>query len=311
MGARIWRTVRFLVARRAKLGSDVVVWADDREFQLVTWGNDRRLRLWPISEEILKVRGEPYCASDAALTRSACHQEVGQVRGSPITIAVTRRGGPDISYRTFAETPALPLSFPSSAPLVLPRHLTPMHACPPGAHSPSGPSLLTSSLLGATFAHTPTVLPPAKVPRGAATMTILSVRNRRQKAHDRLAWMEGVRVMKPMVDVEPRTAAAGGPGETLTLELELEGGERDSRAGETRSSSLQRGTDGGTAREGGETERADSVVSLGSKLTGTALGKESVHANLGEEMTSIVRGFPRVNFEKVSSSRRRRSQGGR
>lgn len=32
---------------------------DDREFQLVTWARDRRLRLWPISEEILKVC--PFC----------------------------------------------------------------------------------------------------------------------------------------------------------------------------------------------------------------------------------------------------------
>lgn len=30
--------------------------ADDREFQLVTWAKDRRLRLWPISEALTKVR---------------------------------------------------------------------------------------------------------------------------------------------------------------------------------------------------------------------------------------------------------------
>lgn len=68
----------------------------------------------------------------------------------------------------------------------------------------------------------------------------------------------------------------------------------------TRSSSLVRGTDAGTAREGGETERAESVLSLGSAKTGTAIGRELQHSTLGEEITSVVRRFPRINFEKVS-----------
>lgn len=33
--------------------------ADDRQFQLVTWAKDRRLRLWPISDEITRVRNAP------------------------------------------------------------------------------------------------------------------------------------------------------------------------------------------------------------------------------------------------------------
>lgn len=37
-----------------------IVSIDDREFQLVTWSKDRRLRLWPISDEILKVRSRSY-----------------------------------------------------------------------------------------------------------------------------------------------------------------------------------------------------------------------------------------------------------
>lgn len=29
---------------------------DDREFQLVTWSKDQNLRLWPVPEEITKVK---------------------------------------------------------------------------------------------------------------------------------------------------------------------------------------------------------------------------------------------------------------
>ncbi|KAK4704736.1 SEA/GATOR complex protein SEA3/WDR59, partial [Phenoliferia sp. Uapishka_3] len=251
---------------------------DDREFQLVTWAKDRRLRLWPITDDILK--------------------EVGHVKGGPITIPVTRRHSPDISYRTFAETPAAPhapLAFPITPLPLLPRHLAPgtsslLAAALPAA-SPAGPSLLTSSLLATGFAAAPSIIPTQPttrdVLRGAATMTTSSVRNRRQRAHDRLAWMEGVKVLKPTPDLEQRYNGNKSTAGTET------------RPGETRSSSLQRGTDAGTAREGGETERAESVLAPGSKTTGTAVGKETVHVNLGEEITSVVRRFPRVNFEKV------------
>jgi hypothetical protein len=31
------------------------MWTDDREFQLVTWSEDRTLRAWPIEAAILEV----------------------------------------------------------------------------------------------------------------------------------------------------------------------------------------------------------------------------------------------------------------
>jgi hypothetical protein len=100
--------------------------------------------------------------------------------------------------------------------------------------------------------------------------------------------MEGVKIIKPSADGEPNFSS-----QKVTLG-------RDTRMGETRSSSLQRGTDGGTAREGGETERGESEIEEGSRVTGTVLGREVGHSNLGEELTSVVRKFPRINFEKVS-----------
>lgn len=68
------------------------------------------------------------------------------------------------------------------------------------------------------------------------------------------------------------------------------------------SSIYGRTTEMGTAREGGDTERGESIVE-GSRATGTAKARDrdNVRVGLGEEITSIVRRFPRVNFEKVRS----------
>jgi imidazolonepropionase-like amidohydrolase len=123
-------------------------------------------------------------------------------------------------------------------------------------------------------------------------MTTTKVRTRRQKEHDRLAWMEGVKIIKPPQAIEGDVSPED-EGETTFID------EQPSQT-VTRASSLVRGTDGGTvtAREGDDTERAESE-SRQSAATGTAVGKEVMYANLGEEITSVVRRFPRVTFEKV------------
>ncbi|GAA6059244.1 hypothetical protein JCM10212_006637 [Sporobolomyces blumeae] len=276
---------------RQRGGNDLE--SDDRQFQLVTWAKDRRLRLWPITDEITK--------------------EVGHVKGSPIRIPVNWRGGPDVSYRTFAESPAspLPLSFPSvSAPVV--KHLAPgASLLSASLSSPVTPSLLTSSLRNASLPSFPGSTPssikenvtpdplalaplPYDMTRSAATMSTGKVRSRRRRAQDRLAWMEGVKIIKPVPVLED---------ELLIDDAERKGRSED-RPSEpaTRTSSIVRGTDAGTvtAREGTDTERAESIVTGESLATGTAVAKETTYANLGEEITSVVRRFPRVNFEKVS-----------
>ncbi|GAA5868359.1 hypothetical protein JCM8547_002164 [Rhodosporidiobolus lusitaniae] len=265
---------------RTRGGEDLE--SDDRQFQLVTWAKDRRLRLWPISEGLMK--------------------DVGHVKGSKIEVPVTRRGGPDISYRSFAETPAppLPITFAPTPP-VLPRHLGPgTSLLSASLSSPSTPSLLTSSLRntnmpgmpGSKENHPPLPPPGARTP--APTMTTTKVRTRRQKEVDRLAWMEGVKIIKP-----PQAIETASPEDDEERSQALAGGEPPSES-VTRASSIMRGTDGGTAtaREGEETERAESE-SRQSAATGTAVGKEMLYANLGEEITSVVRRFPRVTFEKV------------
>lgn len=139
-------------------------------------------------------------------------------------------------------------------------------------------------------------------------MTIGSARNWKQRAHDRLLWMEGVKVFN--AEVTPSSPAElaskeeegvkDKENEKLVNELGKEGGEVErEKDGETES--IRRGTDGGTAREGEQTERGGgSVISAGSKTTAAHGGRGNLFANLGEEMTSVVRRFPRVNFEKVS-----------
>ncbi|BGP10732.1 hypothetical protein JCM10049v2_006624 [Rhodotorula toruloides] len=281
---------------RTRGGEDLE--SDDRQFQLVTWAKDRRLRLWPISEQIAK--------------------DVGHVKGSRIQVPVTRRGGPDISYRSFAEAPAppLPLTFspptPNSATKALPSGASLLSTS--FSQSPaSSPSLLTSSLLKSNLTSSasankenllpsplPYPLPSAGQRASAATMTTTKVRSRRQKEHDRLAWMEGVKIIRPPQAVEAGAAEAGDGEEEAGVGAEGEEHETP-EAVLAKANSVARGTDAGTAtaREGEETERAESVMSRESMQTGTAVGKDILYANLGEEITSVVRRFPRVNFEKV------------
>lgn len=217
-----------------------------------------------------------------------------------------------MSYRSFFETPAAPL------PLNL---TTPSH--PPAKSAAPGTSLLSASL---SLSHSPSLLTsslrnaPASNPLGKenlapsypavpearaamATMTTTKVRSRREKEYDRLAWMEGVKIIRPPQAVE----AAGGDEDDGAVETaeRFEGVAEDQLADpSTRASSVVRGTDTGTltAREGDETERAESVLSGESRQTGTAIGKDILYANLGEEITSVVRRFGRINFEKASAS---------
>jgi len=210
----------------------------------------------------------------------------------------------------------LPISFTPATPSLptstIPKHLSSgASLLAASLSSPPTPSLLTSSLRNASLPASPqskenVPLPTASLPypvtaeakAATATMSTTRVRNRREKEHDRLAWMEGVKIIRPVQAVE---APAVDEPEQLSG---AEGADEQTAPPSTRASSIVRGTDGGTAtaREGDETERADSVLSGESRQTGTAVGKEYLYANLGEEITSVVRRFPRINFEKVRSS---------
>lgn len=223
---------------------------------------------------------------------------------------MTRRGGPDVSYRSFGEAPA-PVT------QLLDGTLTAKPTSPTGGSmlsatlaSPPAPSLLTSSILNASLPNTAAnkehfVPHPISLAAGAetATMTTTKVRTRRQKEYDRLAWMEGVKILRAPEEANE----AEGDGEGYSGEpSERPGSVAAPSQPPTRASSVVRGTDAGTitAREGEDTERAESIMSRESLHTGTAIGKDNEYATFGEEITSVVRRFPRVNFEKVSRALR-------
>lgn len=217
---------------------------------------------------------------------------------------MTRRGGPDISYRSFGEAPA-PVG-PSLDGTATVQATSPNLAS--GSllsnvlASPPAPSLLTSSILNANLPNTSANKehfvphPITSATRAeSATMTTAKVTTRRQKEHDRLAWMEGVKVLRAPEEIdEPETELVGQSERPDSVVAPTQP--------QTRASSVVRGgadTDTATAREGEDTERAESIMSRESLQTGTAVGKNAEYATLGEEVTSVVRRFPRVNFEKV------------
>lgn len=217
---------------------------------------------------------------------------------------MTRRGGPDISYRSFGEAPA-PVG-PSLDGTATVQATSPNLASESLLSnvlaSPPAPSLLTSSILNANLPNTsankehfvPHPITSA-IRAESATMTTAKVTTRRQKEHDRLAWMEGVKVLRAPEEIdEPETELIGQSERPDSVVAPMQP--------QTRASSVVRGgadTDTATAREGEDTERAESIMSRESLQTGTAVGKNAEYATLGEEVTSVVRRFPRVNFEKV------------
>jgi hypothetical protein len=84
---------------RVRGGNDST--AEDRDFQLVTWSKDRKLRVWPIPRDVT--------------------ERVGYKRGAPITVLLTRRGARDV---TFTHTPTA-CSATSRMPLPTVDHHTP------------------------------------------------------------------------------------------------------------------------------------------------------------------------------------------
>jgi WD40 repeat protein len=65
---------------------------DDRKFQLITWSKDQTLRLWPISEDMMKA--------------------VGHRRDTPIRVLQTRIGADNVTYRVPPEAPTGPITLP-------------------------------------------------------------------------------------------------------------------------------------------------------------------------------------------------------
>lgn len=197
---------------------------DDREFQLVTWGKDRTLRLWPVAQSML--------------------QTTGHIRGSPIDVRMTRRNFTDVSYRTI-QSPATSPNVPRAMAMRLPQG-TPT---PSGSRLPGRPfdvlssSAPTTSGFGAAFpfrhgspaseqqtshSHdTPAAL-PITAPATARTtvpaaspfpqtgfMTRGTIQTRKMQQVDPLIWLDGVKRFDEPAQALDADAAPHRLGEEL------------------------------------------------------------------------------------------------
>lgn len=178
--------------------------SDDRDFQLVTWGKDRTLRLWPVASSTLQL--------------------AGHVRGSPIDVRMTRRSDLNVSYRAVA-SPATSPSVPSAMGMRLPQG-TPTPVGPRlsarqtdllsssaptgtgfvgpstfGRHSPASENETSHSqgtpapvpVTAPTSTRTSTAPPPASPFPQSGFMTRGTVQGRKMQQVDPLIWLDGVK----------------------------------------------------------------------------------------------------------------------
>ncbi|KAH9812216.1 hypothetical protein DFH28DRAFT_979145 [Melampsora americana] len=236
--------------------------SDDRQFQLVTWGNDRKLRLWPVSQDVLI--------------------KAGFKLGSPIDVRVTRKG--TSTNRSFRHS-SLTVPFVPSPPS--------MSASPfrIGKHSSSPTSSMTNAFIQT---HTPsprnravTLSEGVKSPqkrkarihgarrfvRHPGFMTRQSTLGVADLSSNRLTWMEGIKLYRPlecMQEESDRLTVSGGLTYTRSLS-------RDSQA--------------------------YSPIDLNQE------GCHKAAPTLGEELTSAQRNLPRVTFEQLTVQARTCSVG--
>lgn len=266
--------------------------ADDRQFQLISFSADRRLRMWPIDEDTLAF--------------------AGHVPGAPITSlarpSATLAGR---SYHHPHDAPPAPITFEVSPPPIR-KALMPGPSALSASLASTTNSTTMSSLLTAQFASqgnpaqsrsaSPASAKDAPRPNTVLMTTNPIGSNRRRKADLDQAWREGVKDEGvPIAPTGQRPAESGlASAEASTM------GEQTTL---TRSSSLLRGTDSGTIREGAATERAESAgqTRAESVATGTMHGREpsTTYVDLGAEITKVVgrlKGY--ITFERTNIQQR-------
>lgn len=183
-------TVREFVWR-VRGGSDAT--CDDRQFQLVTWGKDCKLRLWPVSDDVLR--------------------SVGHRPGAPIDVRVTRTGASNRTYRQSSlSVPAAP-SPPSSMSPVTSRGG--MMGSASSAKTPAQDQRLSWER---RFGARPPRDLRSRTFRRPGVMTRATTTFARPNAEDRLAWMEGVKLFKKGdTGQDAPQVTVGKPRETRSL----------------------------------------------------------------------------------------------
>ncbi|PLW53643.1 hypothetical protein PCANC_04334 [Puccinia coronata f. sp. avenae] len=168
---------------------------DDRQFQLVTWGNDRKLRLWPISTETLKKAGfKPGAPIDVRVTRKATSAN-RSFRQSSLAVPVVQSPS-SISISPFRSGRGSHASSYTSSSIAT-RTIHQNH------HPPSPrPNRIKSD----HARHSRSLVAQDRHIRHPGYMTTQTTSGLLNTPSHRLTWMEGIKLYPPSANFSPPTA---------------------------------------------------------------------------------------------------------
>ncbi|KAH9460640.1 hypothetical protein MJO28_003656 [Puccinia striiformis f. sp. tritici] len=245
---------------------------DDRQFQLITWGNDRKLRLWPISTETLKKAGfKPGAPIDVRVTRKATSAN-RSFRQSNLAVPFIPSPS-SMSISPFRSGRASHASSYTSSSMATRTIHTP-HPASPRPHRPTTNHSSKAAGSSEHVRHSRSLVVQDRLNRHPGYMTAQATASQLNTPNHRLTWMEGVKLYRPSVNQSPRTA-------------------------HTRSSSVIGPSQ--LSRSLSQDRRTEASVNDSQPAPGPQ--------TLGEELTSAQRNFPRITFEQIAVQSRTCSVG--
>ncbi|OAV96335.1 hypothetical protein PTTG_00659 [Puccinia triticina 1-1 BBBD Race 1] len=246
---------------------------DDRQFQLVTWGNDRKLRLWPISTETLKKAGfKPGAPIDVRVTRKATSANRSFRQSNLVVPFVPSPSSMSISpFRSGRASHASSYTSSSIATRTIQTH----HPASPRPHRPSANQASKPAGSSDHVRQSRSLVVQDRLNRHPGYMTAQATAGQLNTPSHRLTWMEGVKLYRPSINESPRTTHPRSSSAIPQL---------------TRSLSRDRQTQASIAD---------------SQPTPMSAGPQT----LGEELTAAQRNFPRITFEQIAVQSRTCSVG--
>ncbi|KAI9625264.1 hypothetical protein KEM48_008499 [Puccinia striiformis f. sp. tritici PST-130] len=177
---------------------------DDRQFQLITWGNDRKLRLWPISTETLKKAGfKPGAPIDVRVTRKATSAN-RSFRQSNLAVPFIPSPS-SMSISPFRSGRASHASSYTSSSMATRTIHTP-HPASPRPHRPTTNHSSKPAGSSEHVRHSRSLVVQDRLNRHPGYMTAQATASQLNTPNHRLTWMEGVKLYRPSVNQSPRTA---------------------------------------------------------------------------------------------------------
>lgn len=181
---------------------------DDRQFQLVTWGNDRKLRLWPISPATLEKAGfRPGAPIDVRVTRKATSANRSFRQSSLAVPSAPSPSSMSISpFRSGRASHASSYTSSSVATRIIQIHPASLRndLKTPCKVSQTEQAQLPNSLIMKDH-----------LPRYPAYMTPQATPGPLNTPSHRLAWMEGVKLYRPAIPGSDTGHMPSTPGLTV------------------------------------------------------------------------------------------------